>query len=228
MPERAQLTQLRQQIAQLFNEEELKTLCFDLGLDYDDLGGKTANARELVAYCERHHRIQELIAVVKKARPEIRWKSLLPPPNLPFGRNPNFTGRVDLLDQLHHNLTAGETTIGAAAITQVIAGLGGVGKTQLALEYCYRQRAVYDLIWWLRADEEPALAADMVQLGRELGLAVDQTTEQATQVALVRRWLEGSGVQENAAQDGGARESEVHWLLVFDNADTIVPKQLQA
>jgi hypothetical protein len=137
--------------------------------------------------------------------------------NLPFGRNPNFTGRENLLDQLHHNLIAGETTIGVAAITQAIAGLGGVGKTQLALEYCHRHRDDYDLIGWLRADEEPALAADMVQLGREMGLAVDQTTEQAAQVALVRRWLETSD-----SQAGGIR-----WLLVFDNADTIAPKQLQ-
>jgi tetratricopeptide (TPR) repeat protein len=87
-----------------------------------------------------------------------------------------------------------------------------VGKTQLALEYCHRYRDDYDMIGWLRADEEPALAADMVQLGREVGLPVDQTTDQAAQVALVRRWLEGSGV---------------HWLLVFDNADTIAPKVLQ-
>ncbi len=216
MPERSQLTQLRRQIAEHFNQEELKTLCFDLGLDYDDFGGqgKTANARELVAYCDRHHRIAELVAAVKQAKPDLSWGSLLPPPNLPFQRNPNFTGREGLLDQLHHNLTAGETT----AITQAIAGLGGVGKTQLALEYCHRHRDAYDLIWWLRADEEPALAADMVQLGRELGLAVDQMAEQAAQVTLVRRWLEASGVQENAAR----------WLLVFDNADTIAPKQLGA
>ncbi len=222
MPERSQLTQLRQQIAEHFNQEELKTLCFDLGLDYDDLGGqgKTANARELVAYCDRHHRIAELVAAVKQAKPDLSWGSLLPPPNLPFGRNPNFTGREDLLDRLHHNLTAGETT----AITQAIAGLGGVGKTQLALEYCHRHRDEYGLIWWLRADEEAALAADMVQLGRELGLAVDQTTEQVAQAALVRRWLEGSG----APGGGGVQENAAHWLLVFDNADTIAPKVLQA
>lgn len=82
----------------------------------------------------------------------------------------------------------------------------------MALECCHRNRDEYGLIWWLRADEEAALAADVVQLGRELGLAVDQMTEQAAQVALVRRWLEGG---------------DIHWLLVFDNADTIAPKQLQ-
>ena len=209
MSERAQLSQLRQQLAKQFNEEELRTLCHDLGIDYDDLGGrgKSDNARELVAWCGRHQRLWELMAAVKRARPDVSWGALLPPPNFPFPRNPNFTRRAAWLDQLHHNLTAGETT----AVTQAIAGLGGVGKTQLALEYCHRQRAAYDLIWWLRADEEATLAADMVQLGWELGLPVEQTQEQAAQVTRVRRWLERSGVR---------------WLLVFDNADTIPPKQL--
>jgi hypothetical protein len=66
--------------------------------------------------------------------------------NLP-GRNPNFTGRGELLERLGEELQAGK----AAAVVQVQAvyGLGGIGKTQLAIEYAYRYQADYDLIWWV-------------------------------------------------------------------------------
>jgi hypothetical protein len=52
------LTQLRDQIDQTFNEEEVRSLCSDIGVDYDNLGGrgKAANVRELLAYCQRHNR----------------------------------------------------------------------------------------------------------------------------------------------------------------------------
>lgn len=56
-------SQLRENIAQHFDKEELYTLCFDLGINYDDLpaDGVTAKSRELVAYCERHGTLHELI-----------------------------------------------------------------------------------------------------------------------------------------------------------------------
>jgi hypothetical protein len=56
--------------------------------------------------------------------------------NVPHLRNPNFTGREQLLQELRASLTSGRT----AAIVPV-AGLGGAGKTQLALEYAYRHTA---------------------------------------------------------------------------------------
>jgi hypothetical protein len=68
-------TQLRQWLSAHFDEEELRTLCFDLGLSYDDLRGEGAphKARELVAYLERRGRIPELVALGKRARPHLDW-----------------------------------------------------------------------------------------------------------------------------------------------------------
>ena len=63
--------------------------------------------------------------------------------NVPHLRNPNFTGRDALLAELHTALTSGR----AAAVTQAISGLGGVGKTQLAAEYAYRSAHEYSLVW---------------------------------------------------------------------------------
>ena len=89
--------------------------------------------------------------------------------NIPVPRNPHFTGRDDLLRQLRTALAAGQ----AAALTQpqAIHGLGGVGKTQLAVEHAYRHANEYDLVWWVRA-ESPALAAgDLALLAQPLQLA---------------------------------------------------------
>ncbi len=99
----------------------------------------------------------------------------------------------------------------ATTITQTIAGLGGVGKSQLMLYFAHQQLAqeAYDIIWWLRVDE--ALAEDFLALGRQLGLAV-AGIEQAAAVQLVRNWLNGS---------------DKRWLLLCDNADQTEPRQLR-
>lgn len=72
------LVLLRQIFTEQFNEEELRTFCFDLGIDYDDLPGrgKPAKARELVAYLERHQRITDCIRIGKQSRPDILWEQV--------------------------------------------------------------------------------------------------------------------------------------------------------
>jgi hypothetical protein len=112
----------------------------------------------------------------------------------PYRRNVSFTGREALLEELHRALTRGA----AVALT----GLGGIGKTQLALEYAYRHRGEYRVVWWVRADDGATLAADYAGLAAALGLPEREAREQAVVVAAVRLWLE---------QNTG-------WLLVFDNA----------
>ncbi len=72
------LTELRQILATRFGASELRTLCFDLGMDYDDLPdeGKAAKARELVIHLERRNRISELVRAGKRLRPDIAWETL--------------------------------------------------------------------------------------------------------------------------------------------------------
>jgi tetratricopeptide (TPR) repeat protein len=71
-------TRLHQILTAHFNEEELRTLCLDLDIDYDDLPseGKVSKARELIAYLDRRGRIPELIEVGRKQRPDLVWGSV--------------------------------------------------------------------------------------------------------------------------------------------------------
>jgi tetratricopeptide (TPR) repeat protein len=128
-----------------------------------------------------------------------RFPTALPPVwNIPFQRNPTFTGRQQELAALGAALTPG----GTAAVTQVLQGAGGVGKTTLAVEYAYRHRSRFDTIWWVRAEQPATLVSDLAELGAALGLAEAGQPDQQVTVAAVRRWL--------ADHD--------RWLLVLDNA----------
>jgi len=121
--------------------------------------------------------------------------------NLP-PRNLNFTGRDDLLRQLAEQLTVGTAT--AVVQAQAVHGLGGVGKTQLAIEYAHRHQADYDLIWWITADQPLAIPGQLVALARRLGLA--DAPEQAETIRSL--W------DELRRRD--------RWLLIFDNAEQLV------
>ena len=107
---------------------------------------------------------------------------------------------MDLLEKLHQTLASGERA--AFTQTSAITGLGDVGKTQLALEYSYRNADDYRVVWWVRSEEPATLAADYAGLAARLDLPEKGSQDQRITVEAVRRWLE-----EN---DG--------WLLVFDNA----------
>lgn len=83
-----------------------------------------------------------------------------------------------------------------------MSGLGGVGKTQLAVEYAYRYAHEYDVVWWLRAEEPAQLAADFAELAFALRLRSRSDPDQRLAVEAARKWL---------SQHGG-------WLLIFDSA----------
>ncbi len=125
--------------------------------------------------------------------------STLPKFNVPHRRNPNFTGREEILDQLSERLQSGEP----AALVQAIAGLGGVGKTQIAAEYAYRHQDTYEVVWWVRSEEPTTLAKDYADLAKAIDHPAKNLEDQKVVVDAVRRWLN--------EHDG--------WLLVFDNAE---------
>jgi tetratricopeptide (TPR) repeat protein len=119
--------------------------------------------------------------------------------NVPYARNPFFTGREEILGRLRAALTAD----GATALTQAIRGLGGIGKTQTALEYCYRHRDAYRAVFWVRADTTTDLLADYRRIAALLDLPEQDAQDAAETREAVKRWLAG--------HEG--------YLLVLDNAD---------
>ncbi|HYV07935.1 MAG TPA: FxSxx-COOH system tetratricopeptide repeat protein, partial [Blastocatellia bacterium] len=123
--------------------------------------------------------------------------------NVPHLRNPNFTGREQELDDLRASLLKGET----AALVQprAIHGLGGVGKTQLAIEYAYRHGGDYDAVWWVRSEDPTTLASEYAGLAARLDLPEKDAAEQRVIVEAVKEWL-----RKNRG-----------WLLVFDNAEDV-------
>ncbi|WP_420642519.1 tetratricopeptide repeat protein [Candidatus Leptofilum sp.] len=206
-----QLTQLRNQIEENFSEEELRALCFDLGVDFENLGGrgKAANVLELINWAKRNNCVSDLMALVKEARPHVPdIIALLPPHHIPYRRNELFTGREAWQTKLHDALHQDEPI----AVTQAVAGLGGVGKTQLALAYCYRHLNDYDLIQWLRADDAVTLGGELAELAYRLGLARRSVTDQPALHQLALNWL---------------HTTDKRWLLVYDNADAIQPNDLR-
>jgi hypothetical protein len=118
--------------------------------------------------------------------------------NLPYRRNPAFTGREQALADLASRLGQGA----AAAVTQALQGAGGVGKTALAVEYAYRHRAEFDVVWWVRAEEPATLVGDLADLAVALRLPGAGQADQQLAVLAVRRWL----------------DSHDRWLLILDNA----------
>jgi TIR domain len=113
-------------------------------------------------------------------------------------RNPNFTGRGDLLQDLRGVLQAQ----GSGAVLQAGAlyGLGGVGKTELAVEYAHRYMADYDLVWWVPAEQPLAIPGRLAALARRL--KIPEVPDQDEQLGLL--WDELPRWER--------------WLLLYDNA----------
>jgi hypothetical protein len=127
-------------------------------------------------------------------RPPVVW-------GVPWPRNPNFTGRAGELDALWGGFAGGSAT--AAVLPQALQGLGGVGKTQLAVEYAYRRAADYDLVWWVPAERPALVVASLNELAVRVGVAVSgEARESAEAVVQVLR----------------RRDRFARWLVVADNA----------
>ncbi|KAF2186892.1 kinesin light chain [Zopfia rhizophila CBS 207.26] len=122
---------------------------------------------------------------------------------VPFERNPRFIGREPQLTKLEEILFAGDQTTKTA-----ITGLGGVGKTQVALELVYQIRKKHKncSIIWIPATNRESLKQAYLDAAKQLSI---------------------SGCEEDKAdvkrlvQDYLSNESVGEWLLVFDNANDI-------
>jgi tetratricopeptide (TPR) repeat protein len=102
------------------------------------------------------------------------------------------------LNRLYKNFNSSERT-------QALNGLGGIGKTQTAVEYAYRHRQDYEVVLWAGANTRETLVADYAAIADLLDLPEKNAQDQGEAVGAVKRWLENN--------DG--------WLLILDNADDL-------
>ncbi|WP_067823513.1 FxSxx-COOH system tetratricopeptide repeat protein [Actinomadura kijaniata] len=115
-------------------------------------------------------------------------------------RNKDFTGREELLAGLRQQ--GGGTT---AVLPTALHGLGGVGKTQIAIEFAHRHKSDYDVVWWIPSDQKLLVPGAIARLAPHLGLPEsNETGVEETAEAVI-----------NALRAGQPFE---RWLLVFDNA----------
>ncbi|KAK3326193.1 hypothetical protein B0H66DRAFT_600329 [Apodospora peruviana] len=165
-------------------------------------------------------------------------------PQLPyhsFGRhprNPNFFGRQDIMDKLDGYLLPSQPEGGSGArsatmdITKscAICGIGGMGKTQIALEYAHSRRSEFDAIMWVQADARTSISASFGTIAMALGLAGEsESSDLAVSFSIVMQWLSNpvkpavkSGSTFTPPSEGADNALvEATWLIIFDNADTI-------
>ncbi|MFF9865188.1 FxSxx-COOH system tetratricopeptide repeat protein [Streptomyces sp. NPDC013953] len=116
-------------------------------------------------------------------------------------RNAAFTGRGRTLEEMRDGFAAGGPLGGPP---QAVFGMGGVGKTQVAIEYAHRFAADYDVVWWVNAGQPGLVRQGLAALAPRLGLPTgDDVT--ATSNAVLEALRQGRPYRR--------------WLLVFDNAE---------
>lgn len=123
--------------------------------------------------------------------------------NVPYKQNRYFTGQEETIRQLHQALRS-VNTVGLTQ-AQGISGLGGIGKTQIAVEFAYRYGMEYEAVFWVRADSVTALISSFLDIARLLQLPERQEHDQRVIIEAVLRWL----------------RLHTHWLLIFDNVDDL-------
>ena len=126
-------------------------------------------------------------------------------------RNKNFTGRDEILARLREGASYRVTAVlpeqdADNPQRRAVHGMGGVGKTAIAVEYAHRFRSEYDLVWWIPSDQLPSVRASLAALAAKLRLELPAATGIEGAIAAV--------VEALRLGDPYSR-----WLLIFDNAD---------
>jgi len=144
---------------------------------------------------------------------------ILPCWYVPLGRNRDFFGREYPLDKAAEALVPNMAASAPSRtfnnpMTFAIYGPGGMGKTQVAVEFVHRHRSDFDVVLWAHADDASKLAQDFSAIALRLGLVAEGSVDAQDRVytrELVKRWL------VDPLKDPKNKDSEkATWLLVYD------------
>ncbi len=183
-----------------------RQLATSLGVHYNTIGGwergdTLPENKRMVLELGKWLRLDDL---ERRRLLEASLTALAPHWNVPFRRNPFFTGRERILETLHHYLRP-DQVVPLASQSCSIHGLGGIGKTQLAIEYAYRYSLEYTAVFWISGESMEQILASFLAIAELLGLPERQEAHQQRMVVAVQRWL----------------CSHSKWLLIWDNLEEV-------
>ncbi|KAF2804621.1 uncharacterized protein BDZ99DRAFT_397743 [Mytilinidion resinicola] len=157
---------------------------------------------------------QELLRGFQDLRLDLRQQPKMhilqhPFHNLPYTRNLHFHARQVELSRLEKDLQPG--VLPGKLLVVGLHGTGGVGKTEIALEYAYRYQKYYDAVLWVTAETSVKLSGSFSSLSGQLGI-VDQSVQSSHQrCEELKRWL-GATSQRSSRP--------CRWLIIYDNVET--------
>jgi len=125
--------------------------------------------------------------------------------SVPYRQNDQFRGREVILKRLYDTFHADKATSLARPRLLALTGLGGIGKTQTAIEYAYRHRDKYQIVLWVRADSHETLSSGFVDVAEKLNLPEKDVKERQLVIAAVKDWL----------------AEHCEWLLILDNVSEL-------
>jgi hypothetical protein len=175
------------------------------------------------ASADRHHELIEEITGIKTALAEIK-----PSFHIPMPRNAYFSARGDLLQHMEQDLKAPTASDEKRTKSLALYRIGGVGKTQIALEYSYGYRKLYNFVFWIRAETDLELIESIVSIARNLSL-VSSGEKLQLSVQKFLGWLGEAGKAPLLIRFGYVPDLpnvDNSWLLVLDNVtapETSIP-----
>ncbi|KMK56922.1 tetratricopeptide repeat domain-containing protein [Aspergillus fumigatus Z5] len=140
-------------------------------------------------------------------------------------RNNAFFGRESIIEELDKYLLPPEKSspfsLGDSHRRHVVlCGIGGIGKTSIAIEYVFSRKTKFDAIFWIRSDEALKLEHDFCRIAVELGLQdANEPFNPVVCRELTKGWLENP-IKVLDQEHDIISQAEVQWLIVFDNADS--------
>ena len=146
-------------------------------------------------------------------------------PNLPLFSattvqpNPDFYGRDEELTKIDEHLLPTAAASDNPLRSFGICGMGGLGKTQIAVQYVYTRRTYFDAIFWLSADDKTELSQRFASIATQLGIEDDDEHQDlVVSRERVKNWLSHPLISVSKTFEP---ENEARWLMVFDNADDL-------
>lgn len=139
-------------------------------------------------------------------------------------RNPTFFGREEILEAIEKALLP-PSKDGSCVRAEnkslrsyALCGMGGIGKTEIAIEFMFAQKEKFDAIFWLQADNTTKLREGFSHIAVELSLEDPQEAkDQVTNTNIVKHWLANPFRHPNPK----VTTERAEWLLVLDNADNL-------